>query len=156
MIDPALDKKIVEAFVLRNVKCEVTNLINFLLDNIERLNDCPVDFEPVTVTGDPRCPACDSPLNDNQYRSYYCHACGETFFEDEVIFDFDTPSHWFIVTSSLATDLEEAGEIVLNNKYWGREGSWRGLIHDPIIMDICEQRQLLSGQKECVHIASND
>jgi len=68
-------------------------------------------------------------------------------FEDEQ----DRPQEvfeWWIVSNRLIEKLKEKGEVVLEDRnIWGRTCSGQAILLDSVITDICEDLEILEGQK---------
>lgn len=81
-----------------------------------------------------------------------CDACGSYLSPDELVEHVDMPKQWILVTDSLGAALEYRGEIVLDKRYWGRYCSDENDIdyaNDEIIVGICRDIGILSGQEHC-------
>ena len=92
----------------------------------------------------------------------YCGNCGEELEEDNIE-DEECPHcqeyienemkeiyEWWIVSEFLYRKLKEKGYCVLewgNNYYWGRCCTGQAILLDYIISKICEEMEILEGQK---------
>lgn len=85
----------------------------------------------------------EKPYNDAE-GGEHC-ACGGDFeSQPQEIFE------WWIVTEYLYNKLKAKGQPVLewgNNCYWGRCTTGQGILLDHVISQICEEMEILDGQK---------
>jgi hypothetical protein len=92
---------------------------------------------------------------------YVCPECGEGFkteeeakdccqSEQELEYNPQEVFEWWIVTEFLYKHLQKRGYVVLewgNNCYWGRCTTGQAILLDRVISDICEEMEILDGQK---------
>ena len=112
---------------------EIENLYNYICPecgagqpSLENFNDADAS-KPFT------CPECKKQLD------------AEPESEPQEIFE------WWIVSKWLAQKLSAKGEPVLewgNNWYWGRTCSGQAILLDGVISEICEEMEILEGQRK--------
>jgi hypothetical protein len=80
---------------------------------------------------------------------YLCPECRqETDEEPET--EAQEIFEWWIITEWLAKKLQDKDEPILdwgNNFYWGRTCTGQAILLDGVISDICEELEILEGQK---------
>ncbi len=103
---------------------------------------------------------------ENGY-TFNCPQCGDVGVEVQegwkcISCDYSAPDtqlmeqepqeifEWWIITEYLYRKLKEKGQPVLewgNNYYWGRCCTGQAILLDSVISDICEDMEILEGQK---------
>jgi len=80
---------------------------------------------------------------------FHCPSC-DGHFAEEPENEPQEILEWWIVDEWLYSKLKEHGEAVLewgNNHYWGRTTSGQAIMLDGVISAICEEQEILQGQK---------
>ena len=83
------------------------------------------------------------------------HSDLPTWEDIENVYDEETDEYqeifeWWIITEYLYDKLKEKGQPVLewsNSYYWGRCTTGQAILLDHVISEICEDMQILEGQK---------
>lgn len=108
-------------------------------------------WEEVENLNEYKCPECGEPVKDSENDNIKCSACEYT--APDTHFCDETPQEifeWWIVAEYLYNKLKEKGEPVLewgNNHYWGRTTTGQAIAMDAVIICICREMEILSGQK---------
>ncbi len=135
------EQKYAERMVIANV----TYLIEELLGHDpEIIDDRAINLTTTT------CPHCGEPFNADDHYSgetdegeplpddfeYQCEVCGQMFMEDEIEEEFAEIMEWLIVDESMIRELKAQGEVVLDNRYWGRRCTGQQPYMDDVIKRI--------------------
>lgn len=108
-------------------------------------------YEDIVNLYDDKCPECGEVLGstkDQNEKGIKCPYCKERFDESEQ--EAKEIYEWWIVTEWLAKKLQDKGEAILdwgNNFYWGRTCTGQAILLDGVISEICEEMEILEGQK---------
>ena len=95
-------------------------------------------YDDIENLYDKRCSICEF---EHQEEEEYNH---EPETQPQEIYE------WWIVTDWLAKKLQNKGEPILewgNNFYWGRTCTGQAILLDGVISEICEELEILEGQK---------
>jgi len=114
-------------------------------------------YEDIENAYEDICPKCGS---SDIYKSpdqnvpnsdcFQCGSCDVVLPNDELESQPKEIFEWWIVTEYLYKALKARGQAVLawgNNYYWGRETTGQAILLDGIISSICEEMEILNGQK---------
>lgn len=157
--------KFVAREVMTNFSYEMDSILR-VGQNIEQVgsNKELPDYEEIENLFEYNCPECGNTLKECTPEeleklelnegAVICSSCGNTFGESclgsEIESEPQQIFEWWIVTEYLYRKLKEKGEPVLewgNNYYWGRTCTGQVILLDSVISDICEEMEILSGQK---------
>jgi len=151
--DSSVNQKIKGQFVQREVKA----CFSYEMDAILRCSDDQRDGDLPTIDQIdnfylPTCQNCGYSGNftvpDNG-ETFICPSC-KTVTDEEPETQPQEIFEWWIVTEFLYRKLKAHGEPVLewgNNCYWGRTCCGQAISLDWVIGQICEEMEILSGQK---------
>ncbi len=135
------EKEYVERMVVANVTA--------LIDEILEYDPEAIDERGVNLTVT-TCPHCGEPFNTDDHYSgetdegeplpddfeYICPGCGQMFMEDELEEERAEIMEWWIVDESMIRELKAHGEVVMDNRYWGRQATGQSIYIDNIIEEI--------------------
>jgi predicted Zn-ribbon and HTH transcriptional regulator len=154
-----VNQEIKGKFVAREVKTCFSYEMEAILNvgqNLEQTgsNKELPDYEDIVNFYLPKCQNCgyQGEFKKVGFEDNYIYTCPdckkETSEEPETepqeIFE------WWIVTEWLAKKLQDKGEAILdwgNNFYWGRTCTGQAILLDGVISEICEEMEILEGQK---------
>lgn len=194
--DSAVNQRIKDLFVRRNVCACVSVIVNYILaleggenapfswDDVENqllMPDCPQCGAPAVKMDDVRLTRNDiqvqvqeDALPEDRYvcsicgrsyptqreaaacclgeDAYQCSQCGRIIGHEELesLMEEQNPEilEWWIVEPWLCEKLQEHGEAVIPDyNIWGRTCSGQSISMDGVISDICEELEILEGQK---------
>ena len=149
--DSSVNQNIKGQFVAREVKACFSYEMDAILGVSQEhaIKDLPT-FEDIENYDIPTCEECGETNNDGEHGGgleCYCEVCKKNTpwnYQAQEIFE------WWIVTDYLYRKLRAHGEPVLewgNNCYWGRCTTGQSISLDWVISKICEEMEILSGQK---------
>ncbi len=94
---------------------------------------------------------CHEPKEGEELTRFICPNCDhETNSQDDYEQEPQEIYEWWIVTEYLYKKLIERGEAGIewgNNCYWGRTSCGQAILLDHVISLICEEMEILDGQK---------
>lgn len=138
------NQEIVGKFVQLEVKACFSYEMDAVLKASEHNRDLP-SFEDIENLYEDVCEKCgESRPYDDANGGEHCDYGGDFESQPQEIFE------WWIVTEFLYRKLKEKGEPVLewgNNCYWGRCTTGQSIMLDYVIGRICEDMEILDGQK---------
>lgn len=155
---------VIGAFCNYHVRGNVTDLVEYIL-NRARIGDISVPFDDSDIENieSESCPWCglrvdtdlldELPQENDDYDSedyspsFVCPHCGKDFTLSETIPCCDTVDEWLLVSAPLGRKLADKNEVVLCGKYWGRDSDYGPYIDSPVIRSICDEIEVLPGQK---------
>lgn len=150
--DNSENQEIKSKFVQREVK----TCFSYEMDAILKVNgSCDITSELPSYDdienyyeGD-CCPSCGEKLRLTEDH-FFCDFCEEEINSNDVVNNPQEIFEWWIVTDFLYRKLKAHDEPVLewgNNYYWGRTCTGQSIMLDYVIGRICEDMEILEGQK---------
>jgi hypothetical protein len=136
-LDPELDRR-AERLIRNEVLACQTGLVEHLLSRSED-PEAHLSLDDAANLTRPVCPCCseDALIDEESSPDYRCTSCGSYFDYPE-----DEPQdvlEWWLVSSYLATELEERGEPIATDGHscwWGRTCSGQSILLDGIMQRI--------------------
>ncbi|MFA5240430.1 MAG: zinc ribbon domain-containing protein [Phycisphaerae bacterium] len=158
-INQDIKRRFVERDVLACFSYEMESVLRAGINYQDKEYPLPT-AEDIQNAYEYKCPDCGEVFNpdDNcQEREkdgqsvFVCPACGKCYesqgdLENEPQEVFE----WWIITEWLAKKLLAHNEPIIewgNNWYWGRTCSGQAILLDSVISQICEEQEILEGQK---------
>jgi hypothetical protein len=147
----AVNQRIKEKFVEREVITCQSSLVNMLMEQgVDGFS-----YDEVENLYLPKCPQCGDfnsiteEENEDGETIYKCSYC-DSEFDEEPDTEPQEIYEWWLVSNWLADKLREHNQPILDNDYdiwWGRTCTGQAILLDSVISDICEEMEILEGQK---------
>lgn len=147
--DSITNQKIKSKFVQREVKACFTYEMKAIIKASDHSKDLPSWDDIENFYEGDCCPSCGEKLRLTEDH-FFCDVCEEEVNSNDVVNNPQEIYEWWIVTSFLYEKLKAQGEPVLewgNNCYWGRCTTGQSIMLDYVIGRICEDIEILDGQK---------
>jgi len=150
-VNSVKNQKIKEKFVNMHVYACVTNMADYILKQDD--TDAPFTSEDIQNYYTYFCANCGERISldeceiDEDY-AYVCPYCKESFYDPD--YGVQEVYEWWIVSGFLGRKLESHGEPIVHDGYnyiWGRTCTGQAILLDNVISVICEELEILDGQK---------
>lgn len=117
-----INQEIKDKFVRQNIYSCITDTTEYILsttyDSIDNYENAPFNYDDI----------------ENIY--------------NEEIEEYTEVAEWYQVSSFLCDKLKEKGQVVIPHmNYWGRCATGQAILLDSVISEICEDLEILEGQK---------
>ena len=141
-------------FVEREVMANVGSMVEYILQQEDHKN-APFTWDDAENLFVPKCPECGDynsiaeSENEDGETVYTCSYC-EKEFDEEPETEQQEIFEWYLVTNWLGEKLAAKGEVIINDGYhyiWGRGTTGQAILLDGVISEICEEMEILEGQK---------
>lgn len=148
-------------FVGREVMCCVTDMTEYIIrksfDGSD--NNIPFTEEDIENYYMPKCPECGSiyGFEETEFEDedgdiqFECENCGIRVTNiDDLDKEPQEIYEWWAVTTWFGEKLKAKGEPVIElwgKSLWGRTGTGQAILLDCVISEICEDMEILEGQK---------
>ena len=146
------NQEIKRKFVDREVYCNVNSMVDYIIKKAWDDQDAPFNLEDVENYYVPVCPECGNNTftegeNEEEETIYICDHCKEVF-EEEPETEPQEVYEWWVVSSWLLSKLKDHNEPVIEHEQiWGRTTTGQAILLDGVISEICEELEILEGQK---------
>lgn len=147
------NQEIKRQFVEREVVTCISIMAEYILKKSWEDNEAPFTWDDVENYYVPKCPECgdtnsiEEMENEDGEAIYKCNYC-EAEFDEKPEEEPQEVYEWWIVSSWLLGKLKEHGEVIIDHmNIWGRCTTGQAILLDGIISDICEELEILEGQK---------
>lgn len=149
----AVSQRIKEKFVDREVYACVSGMVEYILQKSYEDRDAPFSWDDAENFYLPTCRECGSTdiseFEKDDSTFYKCNGCGE-ITDEEPETEPQKVYEWWIVSGWLADKLRQYNEVIIDdgfNQIWGRCTTGQAILLDGVITDICEEMEILEGQK---------
>lgn len=138
-----IKRKFVQREIYTCFSYEMDNILNIPYCDERNGQDLPT-FEDIENLYEYKCPECGEGYQEEEQAKECCNSEEEIENGPQEIYE------WWIVSEFLYRKLKEKGYPVLewgNNYYWARTCTGQAILLDWIISDICQDLEILDGQK---------